>query len=260
MIRREVLGLYGPNRPKWGDEVYMAYQRARVAWGVWRLDADPAAPKALAAIGVQPIAQAVDRFNANAWLNPAHQAVQDYNVVSATCPDGTPFVPDNEPNLSPLRAGTWYAEQWTRYLRAYMAVWRWLDHAGRYPLITPALAVGPDRNGDLWHVVGHENLVDADGQGLHAYWQYAGQIEQGHFGSPWHYVPTIGRPKQLYVLEYANALPRLTHEQTLDQYETFLRALPTEVVCAALFGVGLTPDWDRFGITEPVLDWLAGLQ
>ena len=259
MIRREILGLYGPNRPSWRDADYEALVRSKVSWVVWRLDADPSAPKALAAMGIQPIAQALDRFSGAAWLDPARQATSDYEVVQRTCPPGTPFVPDNEPNLNPLRAGNWYAEQWTRYLRAYMAVWRWLDAAGAYPLVTPALAVGPDRNGELWLDIGAENLSEANGQGMHAYWQNEVSIQNPHFGAPWE----LGRrrlvvPKH-YVIEYANTLPDLTHADTLDQYETFLRGLPAHVRCACLFGLNLTPDWDRFAVSEPVLDWLAGL-
>lgn len=260
MIRREVLGLYGPNRNSWSNAVYEAYRRARVSWGVWRLDADPTAPGKLRDMGVQPIAQAIDRFNGNAWLDPAHQVIQDYNVVSLTCPPGTPFVPDNEPNLNPLRAGTWYAEQWTRYLRAYMAMWRWHDHAGRHPLITPPLAVGPDRNGSTWHSIGRENLQEADGQGLHAYWQYPDQTADSGFGQPWSLLPNDIRGTNLYVLEYSNTLDALTHEQTLDQYEAFLAGLPASTRCAALFLLDPTADWQRFALSEAVLDWLAGLQ
>lgn len=260
MIRREVLGLYGPNRPSWRDHDYEALKRAGVSWVVWRLNADPAAPAILASAGYRVIAQAPDRFNGNAHLDPAQQAARDYEVVQRTCPPGTPYVPDNEPNPNPLRAGTWYAEQWARYLRAYMAVWRWLDAAGNYPLITPALAVGPDRNGELWLDIGAENLREANGQGMHAYWQDEFSIQNPHFGAPWELGDLPAAGAALYVLEYANTLPNLTHADTLDQYETFLRGLPAHVRCANLFGLNLTPDWDRFAVLELVLDWLAGLQ
>ncbi len=259
MISRDVLGLYGPNRPSWRAADYEAFHRAAISWVVWRLDADPAAPKVLASMGIQPIAQAPDRFSSNAWLDPAQQAARDYAVVSRTCPPGTPFVPDNEPNLNPLRAGAWYAEQWTRYLRAYMAVWRWLDAAGAYPLIAPALAVGRDRNGELWHEVGRENLREADARGLHAFWQDELSVQDPHFGAPWELLPLPTTASNLYVLEYANTLPGVTHADTLRQYEAFLRGLPAGVRCSCLFGLNLTPDWDRFAVSEPVLDWLANL-
>lgn len=260
MSLRDRLGLYGPNKPQWTDGVYQDIDRAKVKWVVWRTNTDPDAPQILANAGYNVIAQAPDRFSNDEWLDPAYQAGQDYNIVAATCRPGTPYVPDNEPNLNPLRAGAWYAEQWTRYLRAYMAVWRWLDAAGHYPLVTPALAVGPDRNGSLWHHTGSENEREADSRGLHAYWQVHEQIADPNFGAPWKLIPNTITDSDLYVLEYANTLPELTHAQTLPEYETFLRSLPPNVHCACLFGLDLTHDWDRFRITEPVLDWLAELQ
>ena len=118
----------------------------------------------------------------------------------------------------------------------------------------------PDRNCGLWHYIGRENLREANGRGLHAYWQVPDQILDPNFGAPRELLPFAARDKPLYVLEYANTLPRLTHEQTLPEYEAFLRGLPAEVSCACLFGLGLTDDWSRFAITEPVLDWLAALR
>jgi len=257
---RDVLGLYGPNKPVWPLEVYEQIHRSRVSWVLWRTDADEHAPKVLASMGLRVLAQAPDAFNSNPYIEPAAECENLYADVSQFCPTGTPVAFDNEPNLHPLKAGTWYAEQWTRYARAYMAYWRYLDPGRQYPLILPALAVGPDRNGRLWHDTQLENLDEADGVGLHAFWQQATQINEADFGAPWKLIPGQHIVPDFHVLEYANTLPGLTHADTRDQYEAFLRGLPVGVRCACLFGLGLTDDWDRFRITPAVLDWLASLE
>jgi hypothetical protein len=260
MSLRDVLGLYGPNKPVWSLEAKQQILDSRVKWVVWRLDADPSAPSWLDAAGIRVIAQDSDGFNGDPYLDPVAEAAQVFALLEERCPPGTLMVPDNEPNLHPKTATAWHAEQWTRYLRAYMAYWRYLDPGGHYPLITPALAVGPDRNGALWHQTQLENLVEADGRGLHAYWQFTEQIRDPDFGAPWELLRNEEIPPSLYVLEYGNTWPQFTHADTLSQYETFLLGLPTTVKCAALFGVDLTDDWIRFRITRDVIEWLARLE
>ena len=260
MIPRDVLGLYGPNREYWDDQVYRDIADARVRWVVWRADADTTAPGKLANMGVNVIAQCPDAFGDDPHLDPALECQNLFAEVSQYCPPGTPVVFDNEPNLNPLRAGSWFAEQWTRYARAYMATWRYYDSGGQFPVVLPALAVGPDRNGSLWNQTQTENLTEADGIGLHAYWQSADQIQQPHFGRPWHLIPLHLEYRPKYVIEYGNTLPGLTHSATLDQYELFLGGLPSTVRCACLFGLHLTDEWNRFRITRDVIEWLARLE
>jgi hypothetical protein len=260
MSLRDVLGLYGPNKPTWTEEAKTDILNSRVSWVVWRTDSDPSAPQWAFEHGLNVIAQDSDGFNGDPYLDPVDQVADAFAFISKHCPPGTLFVPDNEPNLHPKTATAWHAEQWTRYFRAYMAYWRYLDPGGRYPLITPALSVGPDRNGALWHQTQNENLLEADGVGLHAYWQLPEQITDEAFGAPWELLPNHAVTDPTYVLEYGNTLPGLTHADTLDQYTAFLRELPASVKCAALFGVDLTDDWIRFRITRDVIEWLAQLE
>jgi hypothetical protein len=260
MSLRDILGLYGPNKPTWSGAAKTDILDSRVSWVVWRTDSDPSAPQWAYEHGLSVIAQVPDRFSGNPYTHVSTAVALDYADVSERCLPGTLFVPDNEPNPHPKTATAWHAEQWTRYLRAYIATWRWLDPGGVYPLITPALAVGPDRNGRLWHETARENLHEADGIGLHAYWQNNDQIDDSDFGAPWLLLGNLPSSDNLYVLEYGNTLPGLTHADTLDEYAAFLRGLPTSVKCAALFGVDLTDDWIRFRITRPVIEWLARLE
>lgn len=260
MTLRDILGLYGPNKPKWSEEAYQAIIDSRVSWVVWRLDADPEAPQILASKGINVICQDIDGWSADPFAAPALEAAQAFNEVCERCPPGTPFVFENEPNLDPKRAGIWHAEQWARFARAYMAQWRWLDPAGQFPLILPALAVGPDRNGRLWHRTNWENLRECDGIGLHAYWQQPDQVMQPDFGQPWALLDHAFSARESYVLEYANTHPGLTHADTRDQYNLFLHSLPLTVKCACLFGVDLTDEWSRFSVSRDVIEWLARLK
>lgn len=260
MSVRETLGLYGPNTTTWGSNTYHHIERAGVRWVVWRTDADQSAPRQLERMGLHVLAQAPDAFGSNPWLAPAARAQELLTLIRARCPVGTPVVVDNEPQVHPRAASLWHAEQYTRYLRALHATWRWLDPASHYPLISPALACGPDRNGVLWHGIAREPETEADGVALHAYWQTRDTIDDSDFGAPWELLPPPSRNRPLYVLEYGQTAPEGSHQDYLAQYETWLRALPATVQCACLFILDGTPDWQRFAIAEPVLDWLAHLE
>ena len=260
MSLRDILALYGPNRPHWEPSTYVRLRRSGVRRVVWRTDSDVVAPHQLHNLGVDVVAQAPDRFGDRAYTDPTNAVGDAWTVVSRTCWPGTPVVLDNEPQRRSDRAGQWYAEQYTRYLRAVHARWRWIDHEGHYPLVTPGLATGPDRNGRTWHQVGSENLLEAAGIGLHAYWEDSPSADAPEFGCPWELLPPAGDGKPLWILEFGNTRRGFTHEDHLPEYERWLRRLPDTVQLAALFLLDGTTDWPQYEISDRVLDWLANLR
>lgn len=253
------LALYGPNRRHWEDETYDRILRSRVPRVIWRTDSDPDAPSRLQRLGLTFVAQAPDRFGSNHWMDPTRVATDVFATVSSHCQGGTPVVLDNEPQLDPIRVGQGYAEQYTRYIRAALARWHWLDHQHAYPLVTPGLAPGPNRNGALWQGLAGEYSSLIDGLGLHAYWEDPGDAQDPHFGAPWLSLPPEVAARPLWILEWGNASRDGTHVDHLHEYEAWLRALPDNVVTAALFLLDGTPDWPQYQISDRVIDWLATL-
>src|SRR5574341_1577613 len=260
MSLRDKLGLYGPNKSKWTEEVYDAIMRSGVSWVVWRTDADPVAPMRLYRMGKSVVAQAVDMFSGDPWKRPEDVVGYVKSRVVRVCPPGTPLVLDNEPNQFAEHSGPWYAEQYTRFLRAVYALWRWQGFGGDYPLVFPALMPGPDRATDVWLAIAREDLNESDYVGLHAYWQRADLIDSYVWGRPWSRVELDGVPGPCLVLEYGNTLPNGGHAAHLAEYETWLRTLPDRVQAACLFILDPTPDWSHLAVTPEVIDWLAALE
>ncbi len=259
MSIREKLAIYGPNKRKWSVQVYEAIEHSGVKWVVWRTDADPEAPMRLEHMEIKVIVQGVDRFNLSPWVNPIELAESHWQLLNRVVPPGSEICWDNEPQLDPKRAGRWFAENWTRYCRSYMAHWRWMDHGGRHPLILPALAVGWDRNGAVWHQVQEENLREAEGVAHHAYWQDPSDRWTKQFGDPLNLLPTEDGRYNNYILEFGSTALGRRHDDHLVDYEEWLRALPDSVRVAALFILDPTDDWQELAITDAVLNWFHNL-
>ena len=251
-------GVYGANIPVWTDDLWRLVDLGGFQWMVVRSDVGPGEARLASERGIEVLLQFPDHFNKHPWSHPGQYAVEAFRKAQAFKPFARYIILDNEPNLYPERAGQWYAEQFTRWFRAVVAVFRFFDHESYWRILFPGLCFLPDRNPELWLRINAENLRETWGVCSHDIWQSWGQLYDPHFGKAHDLVWSIYPPARVFITEYANSLPGLSENDKATQYCHFLSTLPRNVQCACLFILGGTEDWRDFWLTEGVARVLRG--
>jgi len=249
-------GIYGANSPWWDEHLFGLIERGGFSSIIVRTDTSPDVARRLYDAGYKIIIQTIENFAGNCWANPYDCALKYFHRATPFAAFSNVLIIENEPNISLGRHTWWFAQQFTRYIRAVWAVFKWLDPGSHWTLVSPAMAVPLDRDPFEWYRTSQHALELFDIIGVHCYWQYDWQRESADWGKQYEALHDIFPNKKIMITEYGNSLPEASWEKRADDYVKFLSDLPDYVESAYLFILGGTQNWNIFHLNEAIADRL----
>lgn len=252
-------GIYGANVPSWPERLWRLVGIGEFNWAVVRTDCNPTVARRLRDAGIEVILQLPDGFNRDPHQNPAawvercrHAAIEFGEFSHIICLD-------NEPNLCQGGSGSWYAEQFCRWYRAVLALWRFHDPGGKWTVLFPALSPGTQLHPKLWLDINVENVRESDALASHSYWP--GSIPPGVSNLDIFHVVIhdLAPNKDIYILEYGSPSTVVSDEAKAEGYVQFLRRLPPYVKSACMFILGGTPEWHDWFLTDTIARRLGAI-
>jgi len=249
-------GIYGANVPWWDEHHFGLIERGGFTSVIVRTDTSPDVARRLYDAGYRVIIQTLEDFAGNCWANPWACALKYFNRASPFAPFSNTLIIENEPNIQVGRDTWWYAQQFTRYIRAVWAFFKWLDPASHWKLVSPAIAPRISPDSFDWYRTAFEVFNFFDYIGVHCYWQDDWQRENLRWGKQYEFLHELFPAKKIIISEYGNSLPEASWEKRADDYVKFLSNLPEYVDCAFLFILGGTQDWNIFHLNEGIADKL----
>lgn len=243
-------GIYMPNAQAIPADAIRRYHQAKFTWAVVRTDSHPDIARFASQRGARVIMQAPDCYNRYPPPSPWRHA---QNILEALMP----YIPysdivclDNEPNLGAVTGTQWHAEQFTRWYRALVATFRFIDTHCRWRLAMPAICHPFTADARAFLTVGKENFLESEFISVHVYWN-----GHGHFvaGAP---QETIQPYLDLYpaypllITEYGDADPTTPDHQEAQDYYNFVLLQPDRVLASCKFILHGTQDWQHFYLTD----------
>jgi len=249
-------GIYGSNIFFWPDHHFKLIKDGGFSSVIVRTDTSPDIARSLMQMGYRVIIQTLEDFAGNPWADPRGCAEKYYRRAAPFTNFSDILIIENEPNVFLGRHTRWYAEQFTRYIRAVWAHFKWLDPGSYWKLVSPAMAVPPDREPKMWYDISKDTLELFDYIGVHAYWQFNWQVEHPDWGRQYEFVHDLFPDKEIIITEYGHSHPNASNKDKVESYIEFLTNLPTYVESAHLFILGGTDDWKIFHLNEEIADKL----
>lgn len=254
---KEISGIYGANIPQWSEDHWYLVGLGSFKWAVVRTDCNPDVAKTLYELGIEVILQMPDGFNQNPYQSPAAWARRCWCDAQKFKEFSDIICLDNEPNLCQVEHSPWYAEQFCRWYRAVLALWRFEDPGGRWKVLFPALSPTQHLHPEMWFNISEENVHESDALAAHSYWPGSilpGSPYQDEFHCMMH---NLAPDKDIYILEYGSPSTICGDEAKAQSYNRFLKSLPDYVKCACAFILGGTPEWSDWFITEKIAQMLG---
>lgn len=254
---RDISGIYGANIPQWSEDHWYLVGVGGFKWAVVRTDCDPDVAKTLHEGGIEVILQMYDGFNQAYHRNPAAWVERCRDHAKAFKDFSHIICLDNEPNLCQQNSTPWYAEQFCRWYRAVLALWRFNDPEGRWTVLFPALSPMEHLLPKKWLEINEENIRESDALASHSYWPgtiLPRNVYRDLFHEELHGMAPL---KDIYILEYGSPDTEFGDEAKVRGYNQFLKSLPNYVKCACAFILGGTPEWSNWFITEKIAQMLG---
>jgi len=250
-------GVYGANVPWWDERHFGLIERGGFTSVIVRTDTSPDVARRLYDAGYRVIVQTIEDFAGNCWANPYDCALKYFHRAAPFASYSNMLVIENEPNLFLGRHTRWFAEQFTRYIRAVWSIFKWLDPGSHWKLISPAMAVPLDRDPHIWYSIARDTLELFNYIGCHCYWQAAWQRDSNDWGRQYLMLHDLFPNKEIIITEYGNSNPAASWEKRASDYIAFLEKLPDYVESAHVFILGGAEDWNMFHLNEALCDKLC---
>lgn len=253
-------GIYMPNLDYIPSKAQARFDTAKFQWAVVRSDSAPSIAQWCTRRGARVIMQLPDHFNHYPPMDPFHYARICLRALQPFEPFSIQVCLDNEPNLAAIHGGRWFAEEWTRWIRAVHANFRWLDKACHWQLVYPAICHPHTNLGQYWIETSIEPMRKCDYVGVHVYWPGHDDYQDGL--AIRQIQAYLGRldGSNILVLEYGDG-DFLTPDATeADDYTDFVSTAPDQVKACCKFILSGTTEWEDFFLTDLQAERLGAIE